>query len=289
MSKRIARRRRKAGIKQQRTGRRKLIITVCLPLCILLAGISAARWPALSIMTRPSAPAPPGNFNANSPSKEYIYAGGRLIATEEPSTANGPAPAAPTSLAATAVSSNSVTISWQAPADTSLIDHYEVERAESYQGPFTRITPDPGPGASSMPDNGVTTGKAYLYRVRAVNATGQASDYRMDLATAIVFTDQLTSSTPIRAQHLIELRQAVNAVRHLAGLPAATWTYADPVSSPPEQRRGIYLEDVTDLRTQLNPALQALGINQDYPANPPLARGGPVNKEHFQQIRDRVK
>jgi hypothetical protein len=36
------------------------------------------------------------SFNSNSPSKEYIYAGGRLVATEEPSS-SGNLPSPPTS------------------------------------------------------------------------------------------------------------------------------------------------------------------------------------------------
>src|SRR5215510_4674589 len=47
------------------------------------------------------------SFNANSPSKEYIYAGGRLVATEEPTTSGGcTAPPSPgNSLVATAQTS----------------------------------------------------------------------------------------------------------------------------------------------------------------------------------------
>ncbi|HEX8174149.1 MAG TPA: fibronectin type III domain-containing protein [Pyrinomonadaceae bacterium] len=284
MSKSTARRRKRAAIKQQRTGRRKLIIIVCLPLCILLASITVARWPTLPGIAKPSAPAPPGNFNANSPSKEYIYVGGRLIATEEPS---APAPAAPSSISALAATTSSVAITWTSTDQT--VDHFEVQRAEHYQGPFMPVSPNPGANDRSITDSGLTPGKAYLYQVRAVNAAGVASPYKADIATAIVFTDELANTTPIKAKHLVELRQAVNAVRRLAGLPDATWTYPEPVSEPSQQRRGIYLEDVTDLRTNLQPALQALGIDEEYPANPPLVRVGIVNKEHFQQIRDRVK
>ena len=93
----------------------------------------------------------------------------------------------------------------------------------------------------------------------------------------------------IQAVHLVQLRQAVNAVRALAGLSAASWTYPDPVSSPPEQRRRIYLEDVTELRSRLDDALSILGLSQPYPTDPPLARGSVVSAEHFKQIRDRVK
>lgn len=65
--------------------------------------------------------------------------------------------------------------------------------------------------------------------------------------------------------------------------------HPDPLSTPPEQRRVIWLEDVQNLRTFLDEALNVLGRYQPYPANPPLARYAPIAKEHFTQVRDRVK
>jgi hypothetical protein len=49
---------------------------------------------------------------------------------------------------------------------------------------------------------------------------------------AITFTDDplTTGVTTVKAQHLQELRQAVNAVRGVAGLTAATWTDASLTS-----------------------------------------------------------
>lgn len=91
------------------------------------------------------------------------------------------------------------------------------------------------------------------------------------------------------ARHLTEMRTAVNAVRILSGIGQASWTYPDPVSIPVEQRRKIYLEDVTELRARLDEALNILNMYQPYPANPLLARHEPVRAAHFTQIRDRVK
>jgi hypothetical protein len=288
MSKRLARPRKRSGTKQKKRSRQKLLVIVCLLLSSAFAVGGMAWWRVLPGMTKPAMMAPPSNFNANSPSKEYIYAGGRLIATEEAVGPSGPAPTAPTAVAATALSPTSVTITWAMATDPT-VDHYEVERAENYQGPYVAVTPNPGAQATSITDTGREESKAYLYRVRAFNASGQSSDYRIDLATTIIFTDSLTNTTFIRAQHLVELRRAVNAVRHLAGQGDATWTYPDPVSTPVEQRRKIFFEDVTDLRTNLEIALQVLGLSQPYPPSPALERGGLVFKEHFQQIRDRIQ
>jgi hypothetical protein len=110
------------------------------------------------------------------------------------------------------------------------------------------------------------------------------------LATAVAFTDSPLQGVTIKAAHLTELRKAVNAVRALAGKGAATWTYADPVSTPASQRRAVYLEDVTDLRAMLDEATGQLGLpTGGYPTSPPLARGAVVNAQHFEQIRQRVR
>jgi isocitrate lyase len=69
------------------------------------------------------------NFNSNSPSKEYIYVGGRLVATEEPTTASLSPPSA---LHATASSSiaGQIDLSWTASSGS--IDHYQIERSSNF-------------------------------------------------------------------------------------------------------------------------------------------------------------
>ncbi|HLL75102.1 MAG TPA: NBR1-Ig-like domain-containing protein [Pyrinomonadaceae bacterium] len=195
-------------------------------------------------------------------------------------------PAAPTGVVATALTPTSVEVTWAAPQGS--VGGYAVERAQS-AGAFTHLT---NVTATSFIDGSASPETAYIYRVRAVSAGGEHSDYsNSDLATTVVFSEALTPRvTTIRAAHLVELRRAVVAVRALVpNLVPPVWTYPDPVSSPPEQRRRIYLEDVTELRANLDAALSALGRYEPYPAEPPLARGAPVAAEHFEQIRRRVR
>lgn len=199
------------------------------------------------------------------------------------------APPAPTNLLATANTSTAVEVSWAAPATSNTVSHYVVERAQSI-GAFAPVASNVT--TTTYIDAGGAINTAYLYRVKAVYETGQQSAYsNEDLATTVLFAETLTPRlTTIKAAHLVELRQAVTAVRALVpGLGQTTWKYPNPVSSPPSQRRPIYLEDVTDLRTNLDAALSALGRYQPYPATPPLARGTVVSAEHFNQIRQRVK
>lgn len=197
---------------------------------------------------------------------------------------------APTNLLATATSGTSVLLTWTAP--TGSISSYQVERSQSVNGSYTSLSSSPT--TTTLIDFTASPGTAYLYRVRAVYTAGGHSNYsNKDLATTIIFEDDPLNpngtKTVIRAQHLIQLRQAVNAVRALAGLGQASWTYPDPVSTPIEQRRPIFLEDVTELRSRLDDALTILNRALPYDPNPPLVRYGFINEAHFTQIRERVR
>ena len=234
------------------------------------------------------APLPPPTIPPpNTPSKEYIYAGGKLIATEEPQPL-----AAPVNLVANTLSGSQVDITWTASPGA---DHYQVERTPNVTAAYTIVSANVT--ATSFSDNTVSSGSAYLYRVRAVSSSSNLSlPSNIDLATAITFdddplvsySDNPSNATPIKAIHLNQLRQAVNAVRVLAAKPAATWTYPDPVSTPVEQRRRIYALDVEELRTNLNDALSALGLSVSGYTDSSLS-GIRIQKVHLNEIRQRVK
>lgn len=234
------------------------------------------------------APVPPPAVPApGNPSKEYIYAGGKLIATEEPQPL-----AAPVNLVANTFSGSRVDITWTpSPA----ANHYQVERTQNITTAYTIVSGNVT--ATSFNDNTVSSGTAYLYRVRAVDSSSNLSPpSNIDLATAIEFaddplvsySDNPNSATPIKAIHLNQLRQAVNAVRALAGLAVATWTYPDPVSLPLDQRRPVYVTDLQDLRTNLDTALSALGLTVTGYTDPSLS-GVRIQKVHINEIRQRVK
>jgi len=220
--------------------------------------------------------------------KEYLYAGGRLVAAEEPTPASTPTPTPagppPTNLVATASSASSVSLTWTAPVGN--VIGYVVER----RGAVGMQEISTGSASNSFNDTTPSGDYAYLYRVKAVYAGGASLYGNQDLATTVAFTDPQLRGVTIKAVHLTELRRAVNAVRALAGLSAAAWTYTDPVSTPASQRRAVYLEDVTELRARLDEALAPLALPVGgYPAAPTLGRNLVVNADHFTQIRERVK
>src|SRR5215213_674770 len=108
------------------SGRHKAYYVAALSALVLLAtSIGAARFDPLrrALGLRPLTVSPAQNQNLPL-SKEYVYAGGRLVATEEPTPASTPTPAPagppPTNLVATAEFPSAgvanVRVSWSAPA-----------------------------------------------------------------------------------------------------------------------------------------------------------------------------
>ncbi len=229
----------------------------------------------------PDQEAPSAALNPNSPSKEYVYAGGRLLATEEPVSSGCTPLETPTGLAATAgFSPLRVDLTWN---PTPGADHYEVQRrTNSGYAPLL-----PNPLTNSFHDMTVTAGTAYLYQVRAVDVSGNCpSPYSAaDLATTISFTDDpLQAGTAIKADHVYELRAAVNAVRATANLGAAVWTDASL------QGVAVKAAHITELRTNLDQALAALGFSTQAYADSPLVQfQTQVKASHINELRQRVK
>ena len=190
---------------------------------------------------------------------------------------------APTGLAVPAAANNAITISWTAPAGA--VDHYQIERSQSLSGPFTVIA---NAATTNFNDTTVTSVSSYLYRVRAVDSFGAPSPpSNMALGTAITFLDPNLQAgvTEIKAQHVTELRQAVNAVRSLIPLSAATWTQNNL------NQAIIYANDVQELRNGLGAALAALSIPVAAYEDPSLGiapNGVLVKKVHIEQLRDRA-
>jgi hypothetical protein len=233
------------------------------------SSFSKTRVGALFFSPPPPIPAP------NSPSKEYIYAGGRLVATEEPNPLLAPA-----NLVADTFSSARIDLTWTAAPGA---HHYQIERAPNLGGTYSVVNSNVT--TTNYSDTTVTSVNAYLYRVRSADANGNLSGPgSIDVATAITFTDNpvVTGVTQIKAQHVTELRQAVNAVRAAANLSAATWTDASLTNV------AIKAVHIQELRTNLDLALSTLGYTPAPYTDTSLA-GIPIKKIHVDELRQRVK
>ena len=89
-------------------------------------------------------------------------------------------PAAPTDLTAPAVAHDSVTLSWDDPADNSITGYRVLRRSRDGDeygdgrgaAEFVSIVDDTGSSATTHTDTSVTARTRYVYRVKAINAAG---------------------------------------------------------------------------------------------------------------------
>lgn len=221
-------------------------------------------------------------------SKEYIYAGGQLVAIEDAPTIpliTGPAP---TSLTASADESRTrIKVSWSPPS-SGQVDHYEIERKGALSSQILTTTDAAQSLDDSVSSSPVVT---YLYRVRAVFVGGGLSEYsNPDIATNAVFSDDplnasVGTRTLIKARHFTELRDVINAVRATAGLTPFNWTGPKPQSGG-----SISASHLNDLRANLREGFRALGLPPpSYEAPDPITKGEPVKATNINQLRGLLK
>jgi hypothetical protein len=284
----------------------KAAVVAPLLLCMIAVGVASLRWgpvrraAGLAPLSEPLTQATPTPLSL---SKEYVYAGGRLVATEQPPPQPSGPP--PTNLIATSSIPSSgplvVSLTWSAPSAGGSPTGYVVERAQTRDGTGLRFTPltptvtsPPSPGSPYL-DQSPPSGVVCVYRVRATYPSGVSDSYsNMDVATTVAYTgdDPLIGANHQPGQHasivstknLTELQGVVDAVRALAGLGSVVWK-----NNPSPQSGGqILVAHFLELRTNLNPALQALGISQ-MPDDATLGQGKAVMAAHIQDVREKVR
>ena len=91
-----------------------------------------------------------------------------------PALAQGSVPHAPTGLTVASSTHDSVTLSWDDPGDTSITGYQVLRRDTVKQAPgtFTTIEENTSSAATTFIDDTVSAGTRYVYRVRAINASG---------------------------------------------------------------------------------------------------------------------
>jgi len=158
---------------------------------------------------------------------------------------------------------------------------YQIERS-SGGGPFVAAgIESESPFIEGMLPAGVT----YLYRVRAIDSFGTPSlNSAFDPATTILFTDDplIPGVTIVKALHLLQLRDAVNAFRAAAGLGAGTYGEIVAGVTP------IRASDINELRLALAAARSALALPPLDLTDPSLTSGMTVRRAHVQEIRNAV-
>jgi hypothetical protein len=184
-------------------------------------------------------------------------------------------PSTPTGLVATASSPTSVQLNWNVTAGAT---EWEVVRGTN--APILVAT-------NSFTDNTAVANTTYIYKVRALDSSDRRSPFSApEAATTIVFTDDplVVGTTRVKAVHLTQLRQAVNAMRTAAGLSAATFT--DASLAPPIRVKAVHVQE---LRNALAAARTALALPALTFTDPTLNSTVKIKAAHVQELRNGVK
>ena len=199
-----------------------------------------------------------------------IRIGGRSIHITQNGSAQGMI-----ALAAAATSTNSVSLAWSTVSGATA---YEVYRSSNGSALGLIATTS----SSTYTDNGLSVSRTYLYRVRAVGSTGTLAYSNIDPATTILFVDPTITPrvTSIKAVHILQLRDAVNAMR-AAGLLSYR-NFTDPALTG----RTVKANHIAQLRSALNEARAAIGL-------PPVTFSQPslsvVRASHVNELRAGVQ
>jgi hypothetical protein len=102
-----------------------------------------------------------------------------------------------------------------------------------------------------------------------------------------IFTDDtlVLGVTTAKAQHIIELRQAIDAMRAVAGLSPAPWTDATLVPTT-TVIKAVYIQE---LRTYLDDAATRLGYTTQPYTDPSLTMSYVIKRVHIEELRQRIR
>ena len=190
-------------------------------------------------------------------------------------------PPTPANLIATAASSTSIDLTWN-PSNGAT--QYEVLRRAA-GGDYTPLTTTT---SASFTDSAVTPNAAYAYKVRALDSSSRPSPLSApDIAIARLFTDDpaVAGMTPIKAVHVTELREAINAMLATAGITAEIFT--DPGLAAGMPLKAVHIHEA---RTALAQARSALGVPAITLTDPSIEAGATTAKAaHLQELRNGAK
>lgn len=189
---------------------------------------------------------------------------------------------APTNFTATLTSATSASLSWSASAGAS---QYVVYRRTPTSGGWVELGTS---ATTNLTNSSLPSNSAYVYYVIAANAdrsvTSSASS--ASYVTTYGFTDNpvTTGTTEVKAQHITELRSAVEALDSAIGVTLPTWTDTSLSGT------NIKTTHVTELRNNLNSfRTSALLSSLTFTDSTLTAQSTTVQKTHLAELRVAVR
>ena len=193
---------------------------------------------------------------------------------------------APAGVTATA-SGATVTIQWNTVVGA---DGYRVEKKIS-SAAWQEAQTVYGESQSSTTNLPSAPNGVVLYRVMAFSGSVFSDASNVDIAYAASFTDDPNGATPvgIRAEHVTELRKAVNTLRGLAGLGPIYSSSAPSALDPNVLRtQPISYTDWTTLMSNLNAARGLFGL-PGISYETPVSASNPISRTHIDDVRNGLR
>jgi hypothetical protein len=183
----------------------------------------------------------------------------------------------PANVVASATSTTVIQVTWSSvPSAT----QYEI----ALRNPDASLTVVGTSSTTTFIHGGRTPNTAYVYAVRTIDGDGNKSPASSpDIATTVQFTDTtIAPGMRIKAAHVLELRQAANAMRAVSGRPPATFT--DTIAAGVAVKR----THIQELRDSITDARAFYGIGQPVLTDYYLG-SAPVRAVHLQDLLNAVR
>ncbi|HKS22549.1 MAG TPA: hypothetical protein VJZ76_07115 [Thermoanaerobaculia bacterium] len=199
-------------------------------------------------------------------------------------TVYGP-PTPPTFLTVSSSSGGPVQLSWSGATAPAGFDHYQIQRIEAGRPGYNDyVTTSLASNTDSSVNHWPNPYYAYAYRIVTVDVNGVRSAPSVaDAAMVGTFADDpLPAVALIRGIHFSQLRQAIDAMRATAGLPAIWSSYA-PLTGV--VRAGA----MEQMRSALDEARNVLGLSQIVYHWPSPLSGRLIHRYDIDDLRTGVK